>query len=235
VTGSSCAEVRETAAEYALNILPPAQRALIAAHLAGCPACREELDGMSAVGARLLELVPGTEPPLGFDHRVLSRVRGLEKGGSRTGRAARRGRRAFQRRPRLFLAVATAAAAAAVVFGTLGWMAGRTTGNGHGHTIMSVPMHEGSRDVGEVFAYRAYDGPIWVNLIVRSATGADRVTCQLIYHNGGVKGLGTFDLVGGSGTWGAPDWSGLSGVAGARLVGPDGQVLATATFPSLPR
>jgi hypothetical protein len=67
-------------------------------------------------------------------------------------------------------------------------------------------------------------------MTVDGATGAERVTCELVGKDGSITRLGTFDLVGGSGSWGAPDRAGLTGMVEARLVGADGQVIATAVF-----
>jgi len=77
MTNLTCAMARDAAAEYALDILEPEERSALAAHLVRCPACRAEVDAMSDVATRLIELVPGTEPPLGFDRRVLARVRDI--------------------------------------------------------------------------------------------------------------------------------------------------------------
>ena len=52
--------------EFALGILPQNQRASVAAHLLRCPNCRRKIAPMTAIGVRLLELIPGREPPLGF-------------------------------------------------------------------------------------------------------------------------------------------------------------------------
>ena len=77
MTELTCAQVRDAAAEYALDILEPGERSAVAAHLLRCPACRAQVEGMSGVATRLIELVPGTEPPLGFDRRVMARVRDI--------------------------------------------------------------------------------------------------------------------------------------------------------------
>ena len=71
----TCAQVNEAAAEFALGILAPDERESVEAHLQRCPTCRLEVESMQSVGTQLLDLVPGTEPPLGFDRRVLSRVK----------------------------------------------------------------------------------------------------------------------------------------------------------------
>src|SRR5262249_27686356 len=107
----TCREVRDSSAEFALGILPAEERASVAAHLLRCPSCREEVEGMMAVGTRLLDLVPGTEPPLGFDRRVLARVHGSH--------AAARTR--SWRRPSRLVAAIAAAAAAAALFASVGW------------------------------------------------------------------------------------------------------------------
>ena len=65
----TCAEVHELSGEFALGILAHSQRARVAAHLLRCPDCRREIAPTMAIGVRLLELIPGTEPPLGFDVR----------------------------------------------------------------------------------------------------------------------------------------------------------------------
>jgi hypothetical protein len=71
----SCPEAREAAAEFALGVLPEVQRTEVTAHLAECRDRRQEVAVLNEIAARLVDLVPGTEPPLGFDRMVLSRVR----------------------------------------------------------------------------------------------------------------------------------------------------------------
>jgi len=234
----TCAEVRESVPELALDILEPGERAAVAAHLAHCPACQGEVDAMVAVGARLLDLVPGTEPPLGFDRRVLAKIREGELDGEiKPGWAGRdrKGRRGAGRRPlaagrppHLFAGLAAAAAVVALVFGSLGWFAGRTSSHHGTHVMLTADFHQGTRDIGEIYTYGG--SPPWMSMTVHGATGAEKVTCELVWNDGTVTRLGTFDLVSGSGSWSAPDKAGVTGVTGAQLVGPDGQVIATATF-----
>ena len=58
----SCQEVTESAPAFALDILEPAARARVAAHLIRCPGCRETVSGMQDSAARLLDLgEPGTD------------------------------------------------------------------------------------------------------------------------------------------------------------------------------
>jgi anti-sigma-K factor RskA len=229
MTEIRCAAVRDAAAEYALDILDPEERVVIAEHLAHCPSCQAEVDAMTGVGARLLDLVPGTEPPLGFDHRVLAQVQSLDETSSWAARAARRSRRAVRSRPRVLMAVAAVAAAVVLVFASLGWFGGQTSSH-RVQILTSAPLQEGSRNVGQVIAYRTYEGPIWLAMMVHGATGAEQVGCELVETNGHTDWLGSFDLVNGSGSWGTPYPAGLSTASGANLLGSHGQVLATATF-----
>jgi anti-sigma factor RsiW len=216
MTEVRCHDVRDAAAEYALDILDADQRSAIAAHLLRCRECRAEVDAMSGVSCRLLELIPGTEPPLGFDQRVLARVR----------RDRKMGRRWVTRRPRLTAGLAAAVAAAALVFGSLGWF-DRESSYHPARAVLAADFVQGGRNVGEVYAT---EKPNWVSMTVRGAQGAAKVTCQLVGRDGSLTTLGSFDLVDGSGSWGAPDPSGFAGAAGAQLLDNTGKVIATATF-----
>ena len=69
-----CARLRELAPELALGVLTGEERAEARKHLAACPECREYVLELTSVGDGLLALVPGAEPPLGFEDRVLSRL-----------------------------------------------------------------------------------------------------------------------------------------------------------------
>ena len=216
MTEVRCHDVRDAAAEYALDILDADQRSTIAAHLLRCRECRADVDAMSGVSSRLLELVPGTEPPLGFDQRVLASVR----------RDRKMGRRWISRRPRLTAGLAASVAAGVLVFGSLGWF--ERGGSSHpARAVLAADFIQGGRDVGEVYAT---ERPNWVSMTVNGAKGADKVTCQLVGRDGSITTLGSFDLVDGMGTWGAPDPAGLAGVTGARLTDSHGRLLATATF-----
>jgi hypothetical protein len=218
MTSLTCSEVREATAEFALDILPSHERSLIGAHLLRCPECRAEVEAMSGISARLLELVPGTEPPLGFDERVLALVRPDVKGP----------RRFFNRRPgRVFAGLAAVAAAVVLIVSlSLGWFQGGSGSNAPGAALTAAFIQNG-RDVGDVYGSRS---PAWVDMRVVGLTGAEKVTCQLLHKDGHVTTVGSFDVVDGSGRWGAPDPGGFAGVTGARLLDDRGQVIATATF-----
>jgi anti-sigma factor RsiW len=65
-----CAGVADAAAELALGVLPGGERARVLAHLGGCGACRENVRQLTMTGEALLGLLPGSEPPLGFETGV---------------------------------------------------------------------------------------------------------------------------------------------------------------------
>src|SRR5438034_844853 len=70
----TCQEAREHLAELALGVADGEQRARTLDHVDGCPECRHELERLSVVGDRLLELAPEVEPPIGFELRVLESI-----------------------------------------------------------------------------------------------------------------------------------------------------------------
>ncbi|MEU8621958.1 hypothetical protein [Streptomyces sp. NPDC048623] len=69
--GMDCERLREAGAELALGILPARERAEAVAHLDRCPDCRAYVERLTAVGDGLLGLLPGAEPPVGFETRVV--------------------------------------------------------------------------------------------------------------------------------------------------------------------
>lgn len=48
-------------------------------HLERCPACREHVHEPAATSDALLDLVPGSEPPVGFEERVIHRLVGAQR------------------------------------------------------------------------------------------------------------------------------------------------------------
>jgi hypothetical protein len=210
----TCLQVRDAAGEFALDILPPHERAEIAAHVLRCEDCRAEIDSMILLASRLVDLVPRTEPPLGFDNRVMGGLAGHR-------RRWRRG---------LGPAVGAAAAvAAALLFGSLEWIAGHHPTRPAARTAMIL---QAGHSVGNIVADAGR--PAWVGMTVRGSTASGLVTCQFQYRDGRVVTIGTFELIHGSGSWSGPDPDGVSELAAARLVDRAGHVVGTARFSSSP-
>lgn len=230
----SCVQMHELAAEMALDVLAGYERATAQAHLNECPNCRSYVGSLTQVSDRMLTLVPGVEPPVGFEDRVLARM-GL------TPPPVRQKRRWWP--------MAAAAAVAALVFGVGGWAVGTaTTANtitgiaigpsGAGGSLgdenevlrfaaLRTPDHQ--QDVGQVFTY---DGQSpWVYMSVNTGTDTGPVTCELIRNDGTMVQVGTFALNGGSGSWGAELAVDPAQMSGAELVSATtGKVVASASF-----
>ncbi|WP_199791353.1 anti-sigma factor family protein [Streptomyces sp. 142MFCol3.1] len=66
----TCEKVREVGTELALGVLPGRERAGAVAHLDECAGCREYVEQLTLVGDGLIGLLPGSEPPVGFEARV---------------------------------------------------------------------------------------------------------------------------------------------------------------------
>src|SRR5437899_3150556 len=155
----SCARLHELAPELALDVLTGDERATARAHLGSCPRCREYVSLLAQTGDRLLALVPGVEPPVGFEDRALARLRL---------RVAREPRS----RPRRWRSMALAAAViAAVVFGTVGGAVAGLIGHppvSAEAEIRFAQLRGGDqRPLGQVLAYGGT--PSWVYM---SVTGA---------------------------------------------------------------
>jgi hypothetical protein len=214
----TCAQVGEASTEYALGILPGPEAAAVAAHLLTCPACRREVEEIRGVGDRLLDLVPDAEPPLGFDLRTLSAVEGPP--------VTEQTRRRPSRTRRIVFAVAAVAAAAAVVTGGV-VAADHAVHHAPDAARLDGVLWQGKSKVGTVYVT---GHPSWVSMSVSHLSFSGTVSCELVGKNGQVFVVGAFDLVDGSGTWSAPGPAAGSSATWARVVGPDGTVLADAAL-----
>ncbi|WP_416981382.1 hypothetical protein [Streptomyces sp. T028] len=215
-----CERLRELGAELALGVLPARERAEAVAHLDRCPHCREYVERLTAVGDGLLTLLPGAEPPVGFESRV---VRAL--GAAPAPKPLRR------RLGRLAVGVA-----AALACGFGGWAVGtavvgappavtqRTDGG-----LREAALVSDGREVGRIYAHAGGEGWVYMSVDLDGA-GRGPVRCLLVHADGSTVPAGSFPLSGGYGYWGAPAEVDPGTVTGARLVAPDGSVLATAHF-----
>jgi hypothetical protein len=102
MTTRTCAQVREVAAELALDLLEGAERAAVLAHLENCASCRHEVSSLTEASAQLLLLAPDSDPSPGFAAGVVAEVQRLSTPDPPTGQPAasgtawrRWGRRAF--------------------------------------------------------------------------------------------------------------------------------------------
>ena len=70
----SCDDLADMAAELALGVLTGRARAQAIAHLEGCGACRDHIRRLAITTEELLALLPSSEPPVGFETRMMSRL-----------------------------------------------------------------------------------------------------------------------------------------------------------------
>ncbi|MDQ0935793.1 hypothetical protein QFZ49_005765 [Streptomyces turgidiscabies] len=239
MNGMECERLRELDAELALGVLPARERAEAVAHLDDCPECRERVARLTEVGDDLLALLPDAEPPVGFESRVV-RALGAELPAPKRRRVWQRQRnRQGQwwwqgRRHRLRLAAASVAVALACGFG--GWAIGtavvgaptavsQRTDGGLRQAALVADGHE----VGRIFAHPGGQGWVYMSVDL-GGSGQGPVRCLLVHADGSAVPVGSFPLKDGYGYWGAPAEVDPATVTGARLMSPDGTVVATAHF-----
>jgi hypothetical protein len=247
VTGMGCDGFADVAAELALGVLTGRERARAIAHLDGCEACMEHVRQLAVTSEKLLELLPGSEPPPGFETRVLGRL-GIS-GPARTPPRARRIpqiRRPPRTRPprvqippaRRILTLAAAAAVIAAAGGAAGWglhgatAASPATGDTAARSALrsAMLMTASHHAIGEIFLHGGSQP--WLYMAVDTGFGSSVVNCQLESRDGRIITVGSFRLNGGYGYWGNPVPLQASAVTGARLTSQDGTILATASFSS---
>lgn len=248
-----CDEFSGVAAELALGVLTGRERADALAHLERCDACRETVRQLAMTGEELVGLLPSVEPAPGFETRVLTRI-GIAPGAPSPGGTRRLpslsrlltrplvpSRRPPDprpsRRPRRLLAVG-ATALAVIAAGLGGWGLGTAASPAHPQVSAAAPDHVPLRSaalvsanhqtVGMAFYYSGAEP--WMYMSVDVPLGNAMVTCQLRGPNGHYTTIGSFRVSADYGAWGGPSpWPGAH-VTGARILGPDGKVLATARF-----
>jgi hypothetical protein len=239
-----CARFADVAAELALGVLTGRERAEALAHLDHCDECREHVRQLTMTGEELLGLLPSSEPPPGFESRVMERL-GLAVPGPRhaaRGRLFGRGsadtthesgiarfKTGLTGRTRRMLAVA-AVLLAVIVSALGGWGLHAATSSPAGPPLSSAELLSASHQpVGDVFYYHGDSRWMYMSVYMNHVSGT--VICQLVSTNGNVTTVGSFRLVGGYGSWGGPATGGGT-IASARLVSLNGTVLATARFPA---
>ncbi len=182
-------EVREHLAEYALGVLDGRERAAVLAHVEACADCAEESRSLAAAADTLVMVPVAVDPPLGFESRVVERIRSS---------AARSGRSRWGV-PRL----AAAAAIVAVAF-AVGWgveHATSTPGGGPAHSVIERQLVASGRSVGLVYVDTGRPTWMFVSLDVPGAPA--KVVCEVVTRSGLRERVGTFTLADGHGAWGA--------------------------------
>jgi hypothetical protein len=143
--------------ELVLGTVDGDRRARMAAHVLSCAACRHEYDELAATVEELVPAVPGVQPPLGFDQRVLARMATTRTGSQAVGR---------RRRSRRWTYVAVAAAALVALLVPVGiWVGSRDDGEVSGGNVATLLSRDGTA-VGSVSLSDIEGSPVMVVAIV---------------------------------------------------------------------
>lgn len=216
----SCQQCRDHAAELALGVLCGRQRAEVLAHLHRCGSCEDLVSELAGTVDRLIELVPGAEPPAGFEQRVITAV--IAPSPPARGRW-----------------MAAAAVVLSVALAAAGWMVGRAThempppatdAQVGVRTVMFTPLTAEGRQVGQAYVYPGHPSWMYVLVDTDNAAASSTVDCELIHRDGSRVRLGTFSVTQGYSGWGVPAPIDPPTLAAIRLVSSDGHTLATAHF-----
>jgi hypothetical protein len=218
----NCDDVRSLAAELAAGVLSGEERAAALAHVAECPACREEVASLAERVDGVLLLAPGVEPPAGFESRVIGALGGVPG----------RGRGLSRGRPLLALA------AAAVLVLLLGVALGRlshSTPNRPAPVAAMLAARDG-KDVGQVVWVRGEPG--WLVVDVHGLYDHDAVVqnrsedylVELDLGAGRLVRSGAIRLLGGKGSARIRLAEGEGALAAVRLVTRSGDQSCEARF-----
>ncbi|MFF4401075.1 zf-HC2 domain-containing protein [Streptomyces sp. NPDC001480] len=239
----TCEKLREIGAELALGVLPGRERAGAVAHLDECAECREYIGQLTLVGDGLIGLLPGNEPPVGFETRVaqaLTPGTPVHEGRPHARESSVPPRR---RRRRVRLRIASAAAALVVAVGFGGWAVGTAiedvaagpaaTSPGSGTEMLSGDLTSaavGRKPAGEVYAHAGPQGWVYMTIDLAGAGKpySGKAFCLLVHRDGTTVPVGALTLHGGKGSWGSPASVDPRTLTGARVTTSDGTVLATA-------
>jgi hypothetical protein len=233
MTAMTCAQVREVAAELALDLLEGAERAAVLAHLENCAPCRQEVSSLTEASAQLLLLAPDTEPSRGFAAGVVEQVRRLSTPDTPSGppsapaTASRRwGRRAFA------LAAATIAILALVATLVV------RLGSGGDTAALTADMRTGSgAAVGRVSveadepATVTVSVPGWDELLSNYAEPADATYWLAVEHDDGSRDLHPLPPDDDN-TWVIPVDHDPNSIATVAVLDRQGRVWCSARFPT---
>jgi hypothetical protein len=226
----TCDETRELAAELALGIADGAERARALRHLAGCAECRRAVADMSEVADELLLLAPEREPAIGFESRVLARLRPSPPTAPQRARRWRPGLR------QLVPVAVAAALGVGVVFGLtrgdvrLADHYRATLAAAHGSSFEAAHLRgPGGAYSGLVYAYRGR--PSWIFVYVGAAHRSTPYGVELALTSGRRVPLPSVRLDPATGSGGGVIPIDLQRVATVRLVGPAGGEVLQARLP----
>ncbi|MGH8995079.1 MAG: hypothetical protein ACRDYB_03440 [Acidimicrobiales bacterium] len=212
-----CEVFQDELAELALGTLSGRSRSESLEHVASCPRCAAELEQLSIVADKLLQLAPEIEPPLGFELRLAHKLQVA----------------AMSRRPRRFRRASVLAAAAAILVvlgGSLGALVSPRGSNAHNQSatasLSAANLTSHGNVLGKVVV--SAGSPAWMFVTISGATWSGKVTCDVTLAGGKIEKIGAFKVSGRYGAWDAPLQSPADEVRSARLIASNGTTLASA-------
>ena len=199
-----CDRFRGDLAEVALAVLDPVESPGLVAHLARCPACRDELEELSTTADRLVLVAAEADPPDGFGSRVVDSMAPPASDPVRAGFGARPRRSVPSRAAML---VAAGVLLVALVGGGL-FLAARDGGPGRDPVAASSPGADlpTARLVGA-------DGSILGGLVVSDGTRPSMTVwldgaypgveyrCTVVLPDGTSRLVGTWTSRGSGRSW----------------------------------
>jgi hypothetical protein len=218
---AACARFREFADALALGEVDGPLRHELLEHSSRCAACQAHLSQLTVVTDRLLLMAPSTEPPPGFEGRVLERLANA-RGDGPAAEAERR------RRTRLR---GLLAAAVLLTVAVVGATAGRLSAE-HTPELRAISQGRIIRADGSVAGMvRVVDRPRPMVLITIDAPRKSdiRVTCSLVKLDWTSVPIGSWvygDIE--HGAWAAGIDASLLGAIRMNVLDPNGGILATA-------
>ncbi len=222
-----CSVFQDAVAELALGILAGPDRAAALKHMERCASCQAEVASLAAAADQLLDLVPARGAPEGFESRMAAAFRQ-----SAPGQAARRHRgKAARRRLAGWRRAGTAAAAAAAA-GALGFglyqIGAPPQGPAYSGAEMAALRTPAGARAGEVVVTGAPQ-PLLV-MVVDPDAAPGWYQCYLRTSGGRQAFAGAFHVGRDGGAWVSRLPMPPGDLTGARLVGPGGTEIASATF-----
>lgn len=216
---SGCIEFKDTVAELAVGALGGGERARAVAHLSACPSCRHEAAELTRVADDLLLLAPETEPPPGFESRVLARL----------------GEHREHRRPARPGLRMLAAAAALIVAAMGGGVAARVTASDDGPPPVrtALALSASGRSTCRVFVTGGDPASLVLTLDGPAGRSSDYVV-EAQPAEGKAIPLGRFSLTDGRGMLAATVGIDGADVRSVRVFDTEGELLYEA-FPAAPK
>jgi Putative zinc-finger len=211
-----CAETRERLPEFSLGVIDGAERADVLVHLAQCSACRSVATEYGATADALSELTGESEPPQGFESRVLDRLHN-----ERLARPRRGGWKA--------LAVAAALVAAIVVASVAAVRLVDASSSSHKPSLEAAQViGGGGMHAGKAFLTDGSDPYLFVALNYGMPTGTYGI--MTVAADGHTARIGSISIVHGAGSWVGDAHVPAGALAWVRIVRPDGHTLCSAKF-----